>query len=321
MREPQQRDDVQQPVQRTNWTTIALIGGLLLLVLVVGYFATRGNPDQDKLTNANIAGSSTPKAQAPEKLCAGSATYDLIKRDLFRRAAQVRGSEQAAFDRIAGAAVVRMDNPVMESQDDSTGAVNCSGSLALDLPPGVAVVGGRRTLTSDVDYTVTAAADGSGPMVLLRNADAIVTPLATLSAVAQPAPEPQATEANESAPQSDATAPGPSGLPVPPTQPTPVAPQRPASARPSFDCSSARTRGEIAVCSEAGLAALDRQMAAQFSRSFTAASPEQRDILRDTAHRFYAYRDRCPNNACIGDAYVGRMREIRDIMEGRWQAR
>jgi len=47
MREPQQRDDVQQPVQRTNWTTIALIGGLLLLVLVVAYFASQGNPDQD----------------------------------------------------------------------------------------------------------------------------------------------------------------------------------------------------------------------------------------------------------------------------------
>jgi len=209
----------------------------------------------------------------------------------------------------------------MESQDNSTGAVNCSGSLALDLPPGVAVVGGRRTLTSDVDYTVTAAADGSGPVVLLRNADAIVTPLATLAAVAQPAPEPQAVEANESEPQSDTAAPGQPQMPVPPTQPTPVVPPRPASARPSFDCSTARTRGEVAVCSEAGLAALDRQMAAQFSRSFAAASPEQRDILRDSAHRFYAYRDRCPTNACIGDAYVGRMREIRDIMQGRWQAR
>ena len=51
------------------------------------------------------------------------------------------------------AAVLRMENPVMESQDSTTGAVNCSGSLALDLPPGVAVVGGRHSLSSDVDYT------------------------------------------------------------------------------------------------------------------------------------------------------------------------
>nr|NUR37836.1 hypothetical protein [Sphingomonas sp.] len=75
------------------------------------------------------------------------------------------------------------------------------------------------------------------------------------------------------------------------------------------------------MCNEAGLAALDRQMAAQYSRAFAAASPEEREILRQSAHRFYAYRDRCPNTACMGDAYTGRMREIRDIMEGRWQAR
>ena len=78
----------------------------------------------------------------------------------------------------------------MESQDSATGAINCSGSLSLDLPPGVAVVGGRRTLTSDVDYTVQPAADGSGDVVLLRNADAIVAPLATLARVAEPQQSP-----------------------------------------------------------------------------------------------------------------------------------
>jgi uncharacterized protein YecT (DUF1311 family) len=322
VREPQRREDVPTPVQRTNWTTIALIGGLVLLVLIVAYFATRRDSDQDKLTSTNVAtGSLTGPSR--EKLCASTTTYDLIKRELFRRAAQVRGSDQAAFDKLSGAAVVRMENPVMENQDTSTGAVNCSGSLALDLPPGVAVIGGRRTLTSNVDYTVTVAADGSGPVVLLRNADAIITPLATLAQVNQPASGQQQTTEN-----SDVTAEGDliSAQPTQPPQPAAAAPQagpsappRPASARPSFDCSKARTRGELTVCNEAGLAALDRQMAAQYSHAFAAASPEEREILRDTARRFYAYRDRCPNTACIGDAYTGRMREIRDIMEGRWQ--
>ena len=50
-----------------------------------------------------------------------------------------------------------------------------------------------------------------------------------------------------------------------------------------------------------------------------AASPDQQALLRRTRDRFLGYRDRCPNRSCIGDAYVGRMREIRDIMEGRWQ--
>jgi hypothetical protein len=295
-------------VRNTNWMTIALIGGLVLLVLIVAYFATRGNSEQDKLTNAQVAATEVPSR---EKICSGKATYDLIKRDLFKRASQLRGSDQAAFEQLSGYAVLRMENPVMESENGSTGAVNCSGSLSLDLPPGVAVVGGRRTLTSDVDYTVQPAADGSGTVVLLRNADAIVTPLATLSRTAQRLPMEIVT--NEAAP-SEVEA-----LPAPEAPPSPRAPEIRPAVRPSFDCAKARSRGEIAICSDAGLAALDRNMAAQYARSMALATPEQQALLQRTRDRFLGYRDRCANNACIGDAYVGRMREIRDIMEGRWQ--
>src|SRR5947209_12101994 len=107
---------------------IALIGGLTLLVLVIAYFATRRSADQDKLTKVNVTASTSPSR---EKLCASQATYDLIKRDLFRRAAQLRGSDQAAYDQISIAAVVRMENPVMESEDSTNGAVHRSGSLSL----------------------------------------------------------------------------------------------------------------------------------------------------------------------------------------------
>ena len=318
--EPDREQRVQEPVRNLNWTTMGLIGGLVLLVLVVAYFATGRNSDQDKLTNSQV---STGGAPTHEKACASSSTYDLIKRELFRRAAQLRGSDQAAYDRLAAYAVVRMENPVMESEDSSNGAVNCSGSLSLDLPPGVAVVGGRRTLMSDVDYTVQRAADGSGNVVLLRNADSIITPLATLARVNQPAPTPEVAT-NEAAPAPEQPSAAPAPAPPPAAAPAPAAPEAPprtASARPSYDCSKARTRGEIAVCGNAGLATLDRNMAAQYSRSMEVATPEQRALLRRTRDRFLGYRDRCPNNACIGDAYVGRMREIRDIMEGRWQPR
>ena len=198
--EPEAGPGVQPPVRKLNWTMISLIGGLVLLVLLIAYFATRKSANQDRLTNANVAASSS---QSREKLCASRATYDLIKAELFRRAAQMRGSDQAAYDQLSDAAVVRMENPVMESEDGSTGAVNCSGSMSLDLPPGVTVAGGRRTLMSDVDYTVQQAADGSGMVVLLHNADALLTPLATLVRVVQPAPEPTApAEENDVAPQA-----------------------------------------------------------------------------------------------------------------------
>lgn len=300
--EPERPKDVQRPVQKLNPTVLALIGGLVILLLLIAYFASSRNPDQDKLSDTQL---SQAQPMSAEKRCSSQATYDLIKRELFRRAAQLRGNSQAAYDKISASAVVRMENPVLESEND--GAANCSGSLSLDLPPGLVVVGGRRTLTSDVDYTLQPAADGSGTVVLLKNADAIIAPLATLARVAQAAPEPTAPEdTNTVAPE----------VPEGTETPEPAAPT--SGARPSFDCANARTRSEIAVCSDTGLAALDRNMASQYSRALGSASAQQRALLQSTRDRFLSYRDRCPNNSCISDAYVGRMREIRDIMEGRW---
>jgi hypothetical protein len=318
--EPQPRTGVHRPMRRLNPTVIALLGGVVVLLLLVAYFATNRNSEQDKLNGNEIAQQQTA---SPEKRCASQATYDLIKRELFRRAAQLRGSDQAAYDKLSAYAVVRMENPVLEGEVKETGGANCSGSLSLDLPPGIAAVGGRRTLSADLDYTVQPAADGSGNVVLLRNADSVIALLATLGRVGQPVPQPTAP------PEANAMAPVPPEANTAPLQPpnlqqpaAPSPPARPSSSpgRPSFDCAKARTRGEIAICSDSGLSALDRNMASQYRGAFGAADPEQRELLRDTAKRFYAYRDRCPDAKCIGGAYVGRMREIRDIMEGRWRA-
>ena len=332
--EPERRSDVRRSVRTLNWPTLALIGALIVILLLLAYVATTRNADQDKLTRNELAQQratgqegTQPANASPEKLCASKETYDLIKRELFRRAAQLRGSDQAAFDQLSAYAVVRMENPVLESRDSSTGGVNCSGTLSLDLPPGVAVVGGRRTLTADVDYTVQPAADGTGNVVLLRNADTIIGPLATLARVSQTSSAPQAG-AQPPLPAPTTPAPPSGGQPQaapsqpapPPTQPQSSRPPTVAAgAHPSFDCAKARTKGEIAVCSNAGLAALDRNMADQYRGAIAHATPDQRALLRRTRDRFLAYRDRCPNRSCIGDAYVGRMREIRDIMEGSWQ--
>ena len=307
--EQDDRPRVQDRVQRLNGTTLALIGGLILTILVIVFFATRPNADQDKLTDPKIAAEGST---SPDKTCASKATYELIKRELFRRAAQLRGSDQAAYDRLSAVAVLRMENPVMETEDASTGAVNCSGSLALDLPPGVAVVGGRRSLQANVDYTVQPAADGSGNVVLLRNADPVIAPLATLARVeAPPAIATDVADNEEAAEQPQAE------LAEPDAEAAPAAP--PSVARPSFDCADARSPSEIAVCRDNGLAALDVNMAAQYRRALASGSPEQRALLQSTRDRFLRFRDRCRDRQCIGDAYVGRMREIRDIAEGHWQ--
>lgn len=321
--EPERGSDVRRSVRIPNWTTLGLVAGLVILVLLIAYLATSRNSDQDKLSQNEVAQSEQQtKAPAPEKLCASNRTYDLIKRELFRRAAQLRGSDQAAFDQLSGYAVVRMENPVMESQDSSNGAVNCSGSLSLDLPPGIGIVGGRQTLTADVDYTVQPAADASGNVVVLRNADSIVAPLATLERVNQPSPTAPGTGQGAPAELNSAAPKQPEATPPQPAQQPPSVPASGGASsgeHPSFDCAKTHSKGQLAVCSNAGLAALDRNMAAQYVTAMSTASPSQKELLRKTRGRFMEYRDRCPNRTCIANAYVGRMREIRDIMEGRWQ--
>jgi hypothetical protein len=293
----------EQPGRRLNPTLIALLGGLVLLLLLLWLFAGGRGSDQDKLTGNQLSETPAPAA-SNEKLCASARTYDLIKRELFRRAAQLRGSDQAAYDSIAAAAVIRMENPVMESE--SQGAANCSALLSLDLPPGVEVAGGRRTLTANVDYSVRQAADGGATVVMLQNADAIIGPLATLARTGAP---PEAGIGNAVAPEANVAVSESANV-----QPGPA---NGAPGRPSFDCVRADTRGEIAVCSDSGLAALDLNMTTQYRRALAAATPVQRRLLQSTRDRFLAYRDGCPNRQCMADAYVGRMREIRDIMEGR----
>jgi len=307
--EPDQRVSASME-RRFNPTTVALLSGLLVLLLLIVVLTGRNKSDQDRLGDDQL---NQVASADPEKRCSSQRTYDLIKRELFRRAAQVRGSDQAAFNKLAAYSSIRMDAPMLRSHDEDLGTVSCSGTLALDLPPGVAVVGGRRTLTADIGYSVQPAADGSGDVLTLTNADSILTPLATLARVQAPAEDPLAPLGNETGP-AVIYAPGE----PPETTPAPTAPQRPVSGNPSFDCGDARTRGEIAVCRDSGLAALDRQMAGQFNGAISRANPEQRALLQRTRNSFLSYRDRCGSDSCIAETYRGRMREISDIMAGRW---
>jgi uncharacterized protein len=94
----------------------------------------------------------------------------------------------------------------------------------------------------------------------------------------------------------------------------PIAPRRTSS--PSFNCRYARTRGEIMVCDSDRLAAKDRRMSAQFYEALANGDARTRRQLRRTRDVFLGYRDRCQDEACVSQAYDGRIQEIRDIVEG-----
>lgn len=294
-------------MQRPDNKTIAIIAGLALLVILIAvYFATR-NEDQDRLGDyATIANAAAPEDTAA---CGSQRIYDTIKAELFRRAAEIRGEDRDAYARIAEAAFARMENATAEGEADSSGIVNCTGSLSLDLPPGLEATGGRHRLMANVDYSVDAKA---GRAVSLRNADALVNSLAGLARI-------DATPNQPLFPQ------GPAGNDETGIEDAPIAGEGPttsppvAAARPSFECSRARSGAERAVCSDAGLADLDRAMAAEYARALSASDERQAYLLRRTGERFLEYRENCPNAACIDEAYTGRIREIRDIMAGRWR--
>lgn len=291
--------------RRINPTVLAAVALAALILLIGGmmFFGSRSG-DDDRLTGNEV---STAQAQ-PSERCGSRTVYDEIKRELFRQAAASRGSDAAAFDKIASYSTVRMDSPVL--RDEGTG-ITCNGTLTLDLPPGVAATGGRRSLSADILYTVEA---GGG--VTVSNAGEIVTPLAGLARTADKPSDLLPPDANEVAPPDGGNA-GVEELP-PADSPATVDPADSATVKPSFNCANARTSGEVAVCNDDRLALMDRRMATQFSSAMSQADAQQRATLNRTRDLFLNYRDRCTNNECIAETYRGRMREIRDIMLGKW---
>ena len=84
--------------------------------------------------------------------------------------------------------------------------------------------------------------------------------------------------------------------------------------RPSFNCRYARTWGEIAVCRNGQLAALDRQMATEYYRAISRGDPRQRRLLTSSRDDFLRNRDQCRSQGCVAQRYEERMAEIRTIM-------
>jgi uncharacterized protein YecT (DUF1311 family) len=292
--------------RRVNpWLIVGIVAAIAAGLLLASSVWTSRWSGKEEVPENTVA---SKNEQDPQAWCAAQSTYDAMKRELFRRAAQVRGNDEQVYAKLADFALLRVNGPVARGIDDQLKSVSCSGTVILDLPPGVAVAGGRRSLSGDVDYSIQPAADGSGKVVRLGNADAIVVPLATISRTSTPQPQQPVTS-----PDMNQVAPTEQPQPQQPPQPQPV------QANPSFDCDHAGNDAEFAICSDPGLAALDRQMAADYQRALMSADRHQRRTLERSRNRFLSYRNRCATNQCIAETYQSRIREIGDIMTGNWR--
>jgi hypothetical protein len=295
---------------RTLW--IAGIGVAILIGVLLALSVRNSGPSRDRLSDEDLV-AAEGKTRDPAATCADQGTYDELKRELFRKAAALRGRDEAAFEAIARSSVLAMDRPRLVESETANGLVSCAGRATVALPPGLSAGDGRSRVEGEVYYAVQPAADGSGMTVTLTGGDSLAAALATLvRSGARPATpvssQPLAPKDDPLAPADEAPTPPPESPPDMEGPPPPAAQRPPA---PSFDCRRARTTGERAVCASPQLAALDRRMAAQYVGA-------QRALLQRTRDSFLVYRDRCPSDSCIAQTYRGRMREIGDIMSGRW---
>ena len=322
----------------------ALVALLLVVAAAIGFVSTQS---YDKKGEAIAEKAKEKQEVRVQDACASNGTYARLKEVVFEEAVRIRNSDPANLDTLAAHSVVRMENPVVKSRDEDLNVTVCTGRFVLEVPPGAeAAFGGERRLTADIQYAAQAAADGSGLVYQMTGAEPIIYRLASFdlrgrrpqppgapadgAQLAEAPPAPDAPVAPE--PEADVapTPPAPTPPPAPvarPRQPQPAPPPRaparsletaPArstgTARPSFSCRSGRSRSEQMVCSSARLAAKDRAMSSLFYSALSDADPRTRALLRRTRDRFLAYRERCGSEACVAEAYDGRMEEIRDIM-------
>ena len=294
-----------------------------LLIAAALAAAGCGRKQSDNLSEAEVAASQgmALKADSADRRCASAHTSDAVKAQLFARAAELRAGFADNYARIAGFALLQLDGAAPVLPVGAGEAVDCRGHAVLRLPPGLHASGGRTQVGGDIDYTV---APGTAGIVTLGAAEAVTEPLATLS---QSHLVGETASASPPAGVPGTMMPAPSQLPVsPPPPPPPQAPSvRPAppaiaTGSPSFNCARARTISERAVCADPGLAALDRNMASRYADALRTAEPAAAQLLRQTRDPFLGYRERCGSDAsCIDRVYRGRIREINDILGGRWQ--
>jgi uncharacterized protein YecT (DUF1311 family) len=282
-------------------------GAALALVLAAGIGLS---VTQEPVEEAK-QGFTPPEAEKErmQEVCASPQTYDALKQLLFDEAIRIRNADPVNLDMVATHSVVRMEEPVVRSRDEELGVTVCAGRFVLELPPGAERgFGGERRLVARVEYGAQPAADGSGLVFRMRGAEPIVYKLAAFDLKSQPLPPPPVVAAAPEAPASEA--------PEPPAEPAPPEPAPPPQrAQPSFDCRLAQSRSEKMVCSSEALAALDRRMSSLYYSALREARPRVRTRLTRTRDQFLAYRERCVSEACVADAYRGRMEEIRDIVE------
>ena len=268
-----------------------------------------GFGDRGPISSAVRQERSRPVDQASKQvasLCPDPSAAGLIKRELFRRAGEMRDSDGALLGRAAEVSVVRV-NP------SSKGSRDCGAWVAVDLPPGLVVDGGRTNLNAEVAYEL-AGGNRSLRLSSLSGADRLVRTLATLG----PAPKERDDDQPIEPAQVAAVVRKPERVVVPGPGKKPV--EKPIKvAQAPTGCDRLANRADQMICASGNLSSLDRQLALLYRQSWNQADEKKRAALLDSRQRFNDRREACSSPNCMTTAYLSRLKEISDIMAGRAQ--
>ncbi|MFC4595045.1 hypothetical protein [Sphingobium tyrosinilyticum] len=119
------------------------------------------------------------EAKRQKAACTSPGAYNRLKDLLFDQVIEQYKGHKANLDTLADYSSARMEDPVVEGSDPLLDITRCKGRFILDIPPGAErAFAGDRRLQADVRYTAQAAADGSGFVYQLSQAEPLVTRLA-----------------------------------------------------------------------------------------------------------------------------------------------
>jgi len=162
-----------------------------------------------------------------------------------------------------------------------------------------------------------ASASPSAPMVIQHAEAPAPEPIPRAPGKLQTLP-PEMAAAAKAEPRAPAVAitPAPQPAAITPPAPAETADQRPAPRyRASFDCGTARPGAEEMVCSDAALAAADRQMAGAYRRAL--GSGVDPNDLRQEQRDWVAIREDAARHSrhALADVYDQRIGELNEIAD------
>lgn len=254
-----------------------------------------------------------------ESLCSNRAAHGLVQRELFARAARLRGADGAGISAVGERALARVG--LTGALGSGGGGASCTGWVAIDLPPGAVVDGGRSNLNAEVGFTLVPAGVGGVRLAALSGTEGLVQSLSSLARAPENEPPagstvelaaapnlreapPEIASSRASEPQRIATR----------TAEARAATASPARRRPTSGCAAISDRAARAICSSRNLAALDRHLVLFTGQSLKAADAQKKAALTGSSEQFRQKRDSCRSEACMSRAYLERMREVSEIM-------